>query len=110
MKYEIKINETSVYKSSTFKSPPIEDTYFCRIKLEEPIDVPAESSLEIIVWIALSMTDFTYVNTWSGNNGEQFNEIDNENKGLFKIESSNDNQNGTGVYSGHFPELFYYLC
>jgi len=105
----VKVNDASIFKSPVFKSPPFEDTYFCRIKIEEPIDVPAGAALEIIVWIATDMSSNSYINTYSGNNGEAFNELENENKGLFKIESSSHSSNGPGTYSGHFPELFYYL-
>ena len=73
------------------------------------VDVPANGSFEVTVWIALSMAENTYVNTYSGNNGESFTELENENKGLFKIEGSGQSSNGTGTYSGHFPEFFYYL-
>jgi len=55
-----------------FKSPPFEETYFCRIKLEEPVDVPANSAFDITVWIAQDMSSNSYVNTYSGNNGESF--------------------------------------
>jgi len=55
------------------------------------------------------MASNSYVNTYSGNNGDSYNDLENENKGLFTLESSSYSSNGTGTYSGHFPELFYYL-
>ena len=55
------------------------------------------------------MASNSYVNTYSGNNGDSYNDLENENKGLFTLESSSYSSNGTGSYSGHFPELFYYL-
>ena len=89
MQYEVRVNDSVVIaKTPVFRSPPFEETYFCRIKMEELVDVPAGAGLEITVWIALNMSDNSYVNTYSGNNGESFNDLENEHKGLFKIEGS----------------------
>ena len=52
------------------KSPPWEDKYFCRIKLENIIDVPAGSNLDLTVWIAKDMANHTSVTTYSGNSGD----------------------------------------
>jgi hypothetical protein len=73
------------------------------------INVPAGGSLDITVWIAKNMAENSYVNTYSGNNGDSYNELENENKGLFVLEAGSNSGNGTSTYSGHFPELFYYL-
>ena len=56
------------------------------------------------------MTDHSSVTTYSGNSGDQYETFENENKGLFKLDANPQSNNGTSVYSGHFPELFYYLA
>ena len=109
MKYEIKINDT-VHETRQINSPPFEDKYFCRVKLEELADVPAGANLDITVWIAKNIASNSYVTTYSGNGGDQYENMENENKGLFKLEANPQSSNGTSVWSGHFPEIYYYLC
>ncbi len=91
-------------------SNPWEDKYFHRVQLNDLVEVPSGANLDITVWIAKNMTDHSSVTTYSGNSGDQYETFENENKGLFKLDANPQSNNGTSVYSGHFPELFYYLA
>ena len=90
-------------------SNPWEEKFFHRVQLQELIEVPANANLDITVWLAKNLSDWSNVTTYSGNNGNDYEQMENENKGLFKLDSNPQSNNGTSVYSGHFPELFYYL-
>ena len=111
IKYEVKL-ESEVVAKYEGKSSPWEDTYFSRYMLEELIDVPAGGKLFIIVFIAKSMSDNSYTNTFSGSDGsgEEYKTLENEHVGLFELDSHPDSSNGTSKYSGHFPEIFYHVA
>lgn len=47
--------------------------------------------------------------TWYGSSGSDYENVQNEDMGLFKLEDSGDSGNGTSIYSGQIPEILYYL-
>lgn len=86
-----------------------EEKFFNRIMFEELHDVPSGSNIDVTVWIAKNIADRSDVNTYSGNNGSEYENFPNPHMGLFKLDTNPQSQNGTSVYSGHIPELYYYL-
>mmetsp|Transcript_20537 Transcript_20537/g.22899 ORF Transcript_20537/g.22899 Transcript_20537/m.22899 type:complete len:99 (+) Transcript_20537:201-497(+) len=86
-----------------------EDEYYYRIKLNGVYDAPAGSKIELSCWIAENLSSHAYVETYYGDGGYDYEKVENEHMGLFKIEASTDSGNGTSVYSGNFGEIFYYL-
>ena len=94
------------------QSSPWEDKYFSRFKFEEIVDVPAGAKLGVQVFIAKSLSENSYVTTYSGSDGSgtDYKTLENEHMGLFEIESHSDSANGTSVSSGQIPELFYHLA
>lgn len=109
MKYEIEVNENKVLEVPCQICSGWEDKYFCRVMFEEPLEVPSMGKIVIRVWIAKSLSSSDYVNTHYGDDGNDYDKLENEDMGLFKLESATGSDNGTSVYSGHFPEIFYHL-
>ncbi|CAI2373546.1 unnamed protein product [Moneuplotes crassus] len=108
MRYTVDIGGTIVEEDTVVATGWEEDIYY-RHKLKGIYQVQANQKFEIIVWIAKSLTNNDYVSTYSGNNGYNYADVENEHMGLFKIEQASKSDNGTSVYGGHFPEIFYYL-
>jgi hypothetical protein len=108
VKYTVRIGDSIVLNVDDFPAPPFEDTYYCRIYFPEPIEVPAESKFDIMVSVHPPGDGSVY--TYYGSNGDSYDSVEsNLHKGLFRMEASSYSSNGTGTYSGFFPELFYYL-
>lgn len=109
MKYRVRIDGTDV-EEDTIDATGWEDQYYYRHRLKGVYDAPAGSKIEFTCWIADNLASHTYVETYYGEGGYDYEQFENEHMGLFKIESGGDSSNGTSVYSGHFGEIFYYLC
>jgi len=108
MKYRVKIDGTEV-EQETITATGWEDEHYYRHKLNGVYDAPAGSKIDISVWIAENLGSNSYVETYYGEDGNSYETIENEHMGLFKIESGDDSNNGTSVYSGHLGEIMYYL-
>ncbi|CAI2366575.1 unnamed protein product [Moneuplotes crassus] len=108
MKYSVTIDGTIVEEGQVTASG-WEDKYFYRFKLEGVYPVKAGQKIDIGVWIAKNISSSEYVSTYAGGQGMDYEKVENEHMGLFKIEPSTQSRNGTSVYGGHLPEIFYYL-
>lgn len=86
-----------------------QDTYFNRIMFENPHEVKTGSRIKITIWISKDFSNSSYVYTYYGTNGSDYATVQNEHMGLFTLEASDNSGNGTSVYSGNIPEIFYYL-
>lgn len=109
MKYEIELEGDKVFEQPVMKCTGWQDQYYFRTYLEEPIEVPAMAKLVIRVWIAKSIESGDYISTHYGDDGNSYADIPNEDMGLFKLDSASGSDNGTSVYSGNLPEIFYHL-
>ena len=78
-------------------------------KFEEPIKVRAGQKLGITVWLATSVAAHSNVETHYGCQGDQYEEVENEHMGLFKLENETDSHNGTSMHSGQIPRIIYFL-
>jgi len=108
LKYRVRIDGVDVEEETVIASG-WEDEHYYRHKLKGIYNAPAGSKIEFTCWIAESLSSHSYVETFSGQNGQNYKDIQNEHMGLFEIDSGGDSSNGTSVWSGHFPEIFYYL-
>ncbi|CAI2373630.1 unnamed protein product [Moneuplotes crassus] len=108
MKYQVKVNDTEV-EEDTIIASGWEDEFYYRHKLNEVRSVKAGQKIEIVVWIAKNISTNDELSTYNGSGGDDYEKIENEHMGLFKIENSNNSNNGTSVGYGHFPEIFYFL-
>lgn len=108
IRYRVRIDGVDV-EDETIVGTNWEDKYYFRHTLNGVYNASAGSKIEFTCWIAENLADRRYVETFSGQRGDDYKEVENEHMGLFEIESGGDSCNGTGVYSGHFPEIFYYL-
>ncbi|CAI2373289.1 unnamed protein product [Moneuplotes crassus] len=108
MKYRIKIDGTEV-EEDTVMCSGWEDEHYYRFRLQRVYPVSKEQKIDITVWIAESMSSHTNVETYHGNDGYTYHEVENEHKGLFKVESGSESGNGTSVYSGQIPEILYFM-
>ncbi|CAI2373399.1 unnamed protein product [Moneuplotes crassus] len=108
MKYKIKINET-VVEEEQVEATGWEDEHYYRHRLKGAYNAASGSKIEMVCWIAENLSSHSYVETFYGEDGYNYEQVENEHMGLFKIESCGESQNGTGLYSGHFGEIFYYL-
>lgn len=108
MRYRVRIDGNDV-EDETITASGWEDQYYFRRRLNGVYDVPAGGKLEFTVWIAENLSSHSNVETYLGENGYDYEKYENEHMGLFKIDSGGDSSNGTSVYSGHFPEIMYYL-
>lgn len=86
-----------------------EDEYFFRHRLNGVYDAPAGSKIEFTCWIAADLSTHSNVDTFHGSDGYEYEQVENEHMGMFKIEDGGDSSNGTSLYSGHFGEIMYYL-
>jgi hypothetical protein len=108
MKYKVKIDGNDV-EEDTVVATGWEDEYYFRYRLKAIYDVPSGSKIEFSCWIAENLASHTYVESYYGEGGYEYEQVENEHKGMFKIEAGGDSSNGTSVYSGHFGEIMYYL-
>lgn len=108
MKYKVKINGVEV-EEQTIVATGWEDEYYYRHRLNGVYDAPSGAKIEFSCWIAENLSSKSYVETYYGEDGYNYETVENEHKGLFKIESGGESSNGTSVYSGHFGEIMYYL-
>jgi len=108
MKYRVKINDQIVEEEQIVASGWEEELYY-RHTLNGIYPAQPGEKIELTVWIAKNLSSYEYVTTYSGSTGNGYEEVPNEHMGLFKIEASNDSGNGTSLYGGHFPEIFYHL-
>ena len=83
--------------------------YYNRVKLKSSYDVSANSKICLDWCIAESLQSNEWIETYHGENGDEYDNVENEHMGLFKIEDSENDQNGTGLYSGQFWEILYKL-
>lgn len=111
IKYTISINGTEVLKREPHQAPPFggEKNTCCRNMLEECIDVKAGQKIKFVSVVAKNIANNENVLTWSGQNGHDYANVKNKDMGLFKVEDSDDSNNGTSTGSGHYPEIFYHL-
>jgi len=108
MKYQVTVDGTEVEKE-TIVASGWEDEYYYRHRLNGIYPVMAGQKFEIIVWIAKSLASNTDVTTYRGARGEEYDKVENEHMGLFKLEYASSSDNGTSINCGHFPEIFYFL-
>lgn len=109
IKYKVCVGD-QIVEEHQYNASEWEDEYYNRVWLHDLHDVSSGEKLEITVWIAQDLSSHSNVQTYYGYGCENYKEMDNEHKGLFTIEAARDSGNGTSMYSGHFPELFYHLC
>jgi hypothetical protein len=91
------------YRYSSFEG------IYCKVLLEEPIEVKAEQKLKITEWTSKNELPGDYVYNWYGQNGGDYATCQNEHMGLFRLEETGDSGNGTSIYSGQIPQILYYL-
>lgn len=108
MRYRVRIDGNDV-EDETITASGWEDQYYYRHRLKGIYDAKSGSKIEFTCWIAESLSAHSYVETYYGEGGYEYEQFENEHMGLFKIESGGESSNGTSVYSGHFGEIFYYL-
>ena len=106
MKYRVKIDNNTVEEDQV-TATGWEDTYYNRFRLKEVYNANSGSKIEFSVWIAENLQNRTNITTYHGENGNDYESVENEHMGLFKIEQASDSGNGTGLYSGHFWEIMY---
>lgn len=109
MKYRIKIDGNSV-EEETVECTGWEDEHYFRYRTNGVYDAPSGTKIEITVWIADNLQSRSYVETYYGESGYDYETVENEHMGLFKVESASESGNGTGVYSGQIGEIMYYLA
>lgn len=108
MKYRVRIDGNDV-EEDKITATGWEDEHYYRHRLNGVYDAPAGSKIELTAWIAENLESRSYVETYYGEDGYNYETVENEHMGLFKIESGGESSNGTSVYSGHFGEIMYYL-
>lgn len=108
MKYKLQIGGVVKEEGPPTKYQDWEETYYKTVMFNEVYDCPANSRIEITVWIARSFSSYSTVYTYYGTDGYSFADVQNEQMGLFQIESGSDSSNGTSVSSGQIPGLLYY--
>ena len=108
MRYIVRIDNVKV-EEETITWSNWEDIYYNRVRLKSSYDVSANSKICFDWCIAESLQSNEWIETYHGENGDQYEMVENEHMGLFKIEDSENDQNGTGLYSGQFWEILYYL-
>ena len=96
MKYRVKIDNNSV-EEDQISASGWEDKYYFRFRLKGIYDANAGSKIEFTVWIAENLQSQTEVRTYHGDWGDDYETYENEHMGLFKVESSSESDNGTGV-------------
>ena len=62
--------------------------WFYQHEIEEPLEVSAMDRIEVNVWIAKDVDSKSNVDTYSGSNGNGYENISNTHMGLFKIDSA----------------------
>lgn len=108
IRYRVKINGDEV-EEDTVTATGWEDEHYYRHRLKGVYDVSSGSKIDFTCWIAENLASKSNVETFYGEDGYSYDQVENEHMGLFKIESGSESNNGTSVYSGHFGEIFYYL-
>ena len=108
MKYRLMINDVTKFETQPQKYSDWEDTNYKSIYFEEAFDAPAESKIQITVWIAKSFSDSSCSYTYYGNDGYSYSTVQNEQMGIFRVDSGNDSSNGTSQSSGQIPGILYY--
>ena len=91
------------YRYSTFEG------IYCKVLLEEPIEVKAEQKIKIIIWISGNEASGESVTNWYGEGGSDYATYLNEHMGLFRLEETGDSGNGTSINTGQIPQILYYL-
>lgn len=110
MKFKVEIDGRVVIEDQNpTKYDKFEDTYYNRVYFETPFDVSANQKIKMTCWISKDFASNSYIYTYYGTNGSDYAQVQNEHMGLFELEGSDNSSNGTSTYSGHFPEIFYYL-
>ena len=84
-----------------------EEKYYNRIMFADTYDVKSNQRIKFTSWISKNFANNDSVYTYYGTNGSDYSTYANEHMGLFTLDASGDSSNGTSVYSGHYPEIFY---
>lgn len=109
MRYCIQIDGVEVESGDTKVYSEWEDTYYKSVMLNDAYPVKAEGRINIKVWIAKNMNNRETLYTWSGTEGDSYANVENEHKGLFRIDSGEGGENGTYVGSGQVPGIYYFM-
>lgn len=108
-KYKILVDDRVVEEGPTKKYTDWEDNYYKSIMFEDSHDVSANSRIDIILWLAKDISTSYSLSTYSGSGGDQHADVENDDKGLFSIESSNNSPNYTSISSGQIPGILYHI-
>lgn len=110
MKYKIEVaGKVICQDQNRTEYSKFEDTYYNRVMFDTPYEVKADQKIKMTWWISKYFNHNENVYTYYGTNGSDYATIQNEHMGLFEIDASDDSGNGTSVFSGNFPEIFYYI-
>ena len=89
-----------------------EEIYYARVKTQQLIKVQAGSKIEIAVRIAQNIstyeTNYIFMNTCVGTDGNSFSKVINEHMDLWNVQPSSKSQD-TGLDYGNIPEIIYHL-
>lgn len=96
MKYKVNIGGVDVEEDTVLASG-WEEEYYYRHTLNGVYPVTAGQKIEFTVWIAKDLASNQDVTTYRGNRGEEYEKVENEHMGLFKIEHGSSSDNGTSV-------------
>ena len=108
MKYRLKIDDVTKFETEPKKYSEWEDTNYKSVYFDEAYDAPAECRVMITVWIAKSFSSSSTVYTYYGNDGYDYSTVQNEQMGMFRVDSGSDSSNGTSQSSGQIPGILYY--
>lgn len=110
MKYKLIINGQTKEEGPPTVYTNWEDTYYKTINFKDTYDAPANSRVEIIMWCGKSpLGSYNYCYTYYGTDGYSYQDVKNEDMGLFTLDSASESGNGTSTSSGNVPGILYYL-
>jgi hypothetical protein len=109
MKYHITVNDVQITSCETKNYTGWEEKYYKSVFLEDTYLVSKGSKITFHMKLAKNLDNRDTLHTFSGNDGYSFADVENTHKGLFKIESSGEDSNGTSQGNGQIPGILYNL-
>lgn len=108
IKYKIYVDDNVVEEDEMTLSE-YEDKYYKRLRLKGFHEIKAGSLLEITCQIAKDFSGSDqYVSCFYGEGGSEWETVENEHMGLWKVEASSKSGSSSVGY-GNFPELMYFV-
>ncbi|CAI2371604.1 unnamed protein product [Moneuplotes crassus] len=112
LRYEVHVDGRVTEKDQLIASDWIHEggNKIYKLMLKNPIEVEQWSKIKLFVWIGKDFQTSGNIETDFGSEGDEYNDIPNENQGIFEIESNTEvEESWTDLYSGHFGDIFYHL-